>query len=59
MKQAPRKYANYIPIRELHSKERQLSPSRCMQSFVRTLQSVMMSIENAGMCFVMKMCIMY
>ncbi|WP_366289158.1 cytochrome P450 [Paenibacillus sp. AN1007] len=26
MKQAPRKYANYIPIRELHSKERQLSP---------------------------------
>ncbi|WP_145329327.1 cytochrome P450 [Paenibacillus xylanexedens] len=26
MKQAPRKYANYIPIRELHNKERQLSP---------------------------------
>lgn len=26
MKQAPRKYANYIPIRELHSKERQLFP---------------------------------
>ena len=59
MKQAPENMPITFLFGNCTTRSDNYLPSRCMQNFVRTLQSDMTSIVNAGMCFDMKMYSMY